>query len=58
MAKSALKGDVQFISVPEVLQLLGGNGATGELRLGTATEAIGTIYVRHGNPNDATRGTK
>ncbi|MBW1818732.1 MAG: cyclic nucleotide-binding domain-containing protein [Deltaproteobacteria bacterium] len=58
MAKSALKGDVQFISVPEVLQLLGGNGATGELRLGTDTEEIGTIYVRDGNPIDATRGTK
>ncbi|MBW2283869.1 MAG: DUF4388 domain-containing protein [Deltaproteobacteria bacterium] len=58
MAKSALKGDVQFISVPEVLQLLGGNGATGELRLETDTEETGTIYVRDGNPIDATRGTK
>jgi CRP-like cAMP-binding protein len=51
-----LSGDLEFISLPEVVQLLGGNGSTGVLRLKEPGGGTGTVHIREGNPIDAAIG--
>lgn len=50
-----MAGDLSFIDLAEVLQILGGNGSTGTLRLTTQYHASpGYIYFVDGNPVHAT----
>lgn len=59
MSKSnvVLKGSLGFINLGELLQILGGNGSTGILKL-TSLYAInpGYIYLQDGNPVNAENG--
>jgi CRP-like cAMP-binding protein len=50
----ALKGSISFLDLGELLQLLGGSGSTGILKLIRGQgERIGYIYIIDGNPVDA-----
>ena len=54
---SALSGDLQFLSLADLLQLFGGNGATGVLRVRSPhTAEIGVVYFDGGNPVEALAG--
>ena len=54
-----LSGNLEFLSLADLLQLLGGNGSTGILRLKSEyTPDIGVIYVSDGNPVDALLGNQ
>lgn len=59
MSKSnvVLKGSLGFINLGELLQILGGNGSTGILKL-TSLYAVnpGYIYLQDGNPVNAENG--
>ena len=51
---AALKGSLSFLDLGELLQLLGGSGSSGILKLkSTHTEDPGYIYLVDGNPIDA-----
>jgi CRP-like cAMP-binding protein len=51
----SLTGDLDFIGLAEVIQILGGNGSTGALRLTTRYHASpGYIYFMEGEPVHAT----
>jgi CRP-like cAMP-binding protein len=53
-AKVVLKGDLSFLNLGELLQLLGGSGSTGVLKLSSMhAEDAGYIYINEGNPVDA-----
>ncbi len=53
--KSVLAGDLSFINLAEVFQLLGSNNSTGTLRITSQyVPAPGLIYVVDGNPVNAT----
>jgi CRP-like cAMP-binding protein len=54
---TAFSGSLSFLSLADVLQLLGSNGSTGLLRLNTALRSdAGSIYLVRGNPVDASLG--
>jgi len=59
MSKSntVLKGSLSFINLGELLQILGGNGSTGVIKL-TSLYAVhpGYIYLEDGNPVNAENG--
>ncbi len=53
-----LAGDLNFISLAELLQLLGSNGSTGILRIKSKyVQSPGLIYVVDGDPADAASGS-
>lgn len=52
-----LSGNIQFLKLGELLQLLGANGSTGILRIiSNYSEIPGLIYILKGNPVNATAG--
>lgn len=52
--KFVLSGDLNFLSLSELLQLLGSNGSSGTLRLTSEyVSAPGFIYIKKGNPINA-----
>ncbi len=54
----ALSGDLQFISLADIFQILGGNNSTGTLRLtGPNERPAGIIYFVNGNPVNAMNGS-
>ncbi len=54
-----LSGDLTFLSLADLLQMLGGNGANGILRLHTRDSPHpGLVYLRNGNPIHAICGSK
>lgn len=53
----ALSGNIEFLNLGDILQLLGSNGSTGLLRLKSKyAQETGDIYIVKGNPIDATNG--
>lgn len=55
---AAIAGDLTFINLSEVFQLLGANGSTGALHIMSKySETPGIIYFQKGNPVDATAGS-
>ena len=55
--KPVLSGDVGFLNLGDILQLLGSNGATGILRLSSKySPNPGLVYLVNGNPVHATIG--
>ena len=58
MNHAALAGDLNFISLGDILQLLGSNGSTGVLRITSKyAQEPGLIYCVNGNPVDASNGS-
>lgn len=56
---AAFSGTLEFLSLGELLQLIGNNGATGILRMNSRyASQPGMIYVDNGNPVDASNGDK
>ena len=56
---AAFSGDLNFLSLGEVIQIIGNNGATGELRLMSKyAEGTGIVYFDKGDPVDASGGDK
>ena len=52
-----IAGDLTFINLSEIFQLLGANGSTGVLRIMSKyAETPGVIHFISGNPVDATAG--
>ncbi|MDY6905734.1 MAG: cyclic nucleotide-binding domain-containing protein [Thermodesulfobacteriota bacterium] len=59
MDKAVLTGDLEFLSLGDLIQLIGSNGSTGILRiLSKFVEAPGIIYFREGNPVEASKGAE
>ena len=60
MASSvAFAGDLNFLNMGELLQLLGTSGATGVLRITSKyAPEPGLVYIEKGNPIDATNGSQ
>lgn len=55
--KAALSGNLSFINLPDLFQILGGNGSTGSLYIRSEhAPAIGRIYFEKGNPINAIDG--
>jgi CRP-like cAMP-binding protein len=55
--KAALSGELSFINLPEIFQILGGNNSTGSLYLRSEyAPAAGRIYFVKGNPINAIDG--
>lgn len=55
--KSVLAGNLDFINLSDVFQILGGNGSTGILRITTPyVPQAGFIYFRNGDPINASNG--
>jgi len=55
----AFSGNLEFLSLGELLQLIGNNGATGVLRMNSRyASQPGLIYVDNGDPVDASNGDK
>jgi len=53
-ANTVLKGNLSFLNLGELIQLLGASGSTGILKLTSLhTDAPGFIYIIDGNPVDA-----
>jgi hypothetical protein len=49
-----LSGSLRFLGLAELLQLLGGMGSTGVIKISSAhTEGLGLIYCEDGNPVEA-----
>ncbi len=56
--KSVFAGDLSVITLPQVFQVIGGNNATGILRLTSEyARAPGVIYFTDGNPINAVNGS-
>jgi len=56
---AAFSGNLNFLSLADVLQLLGSNGSTGLLRLKSPLlNDVGNIYLVRGNPVDASTGSQ
>lgn len=52
-------GDLQFLNLGELIQLIGSNGSTGVLRLlSKYVESPGLVYFKEGNPVDASNGVE
>jgi CRP-like cAMP-binding protein len=57
--KAALSGELSFINLPEIFQILGGNSSTGSLYLRSEyAPAAGRIYFVKGNPINAIDGVQ
>jgi len=58
MSNTVLTGDLKFLNLGEIIQLLGTNASTGVLRLASkyASEP-GLVYVAKGNPVNASAGS-
>ncbi|MDD2388788.1 MAG: cyclic nucleotide-binding domain-containing protein [Desulfobacterales bacterium] len=57
MNDAVLKGDLQFVSLPDVLQLLGSNCATGSLHISCKyAQSAAVIYFDKGTPIQAVSG--
>ena len=57
VGKAALSGNLSFINLPDLFQILGGNGSTGSLYIRSDyAPAIGRIYFDKGNPINAIDG--
>lgn len=55
--KASLSGSLTFMSLVDLLQLLGSNGSSGVLRVESKYASVpGTIYFSNGNPIDASNG--
>ena len=55
--KPVLSGDVKFLNLGDILQLLGSNGSTGILRMSSKyAQHDGLVYIDNGNPIHATSG--
>ncbi len=55
----AFAGDLNFLNMGELLQLLGTSGATGVLRITSKySHEPGMVYMEKGNPIDATKGSQ
>jgi CRP-like cAMP-binding protein len=55
----AFAGDLNFLNMGELLQLLGTSGATGVLRIiSKYSSEPGVVYIEKGNPIDATNGSR
>ena len=58
MGNSVLSGSLQFLSLGDVLQLLGSNSSTGVLRINSKyAQEPGLVYVLKGNPVNASAGS-
>ncbi len=58
MGISVLSGNLKFINLGEIIQLLGSNSSTGVLRLKSKySQQPGLIYIVNGNPIDASTGS-
>ena len=56
-SRTALSGDLEFLNLGDVLQLLGTNGSTGILRLRSDyAKDSAFIYLAHGDPINASSG--
>ncbi len=54
----AIAGNIKFINLSEIFQLLGANGNTGVLRITNRySDTPGLIYFKNGNPIDAINGS-
>ncbi len=57
-AKTDLSGNLSFLSLADLIQLIGSNGVTGILRIvGDYSRHPGLIYFEKGNPINAENGT-
>ena len=57
-SKFVLAGNLAFLSLGDVLQLLGTNGSTGIIRIKSRyADTAGLIYLVDGNPTNAKNGT-
>jgi CRP-like cAMP-binding protein len=57
--KNVLTGDLRYLSLGDIIQLLGANGSTGTLRLASRyAREPAFIYFEHGNPINALNGAK
>jgi len=53
-----LRGNIEFLNLGDLMQLLGGNGSTGILRIMSPyAPEPGMIYFENGNPVNASNGT-
>lgn len=53
----ALAGNLNFLNLGELFQLLGANSSTGELKIiSRYAEESGVVYLKNGSPIDATAG--
>ena len=56
-SKSILKGDLSFLSLPDILQIVGQNNKTGTLRITSkSAPKAGLIFFIYGNPVNAISG--
>ncbi len=56
-AKAAFSGNLSFIGLPDILQILGGNNSTGVLRITSQyVPTPGIIYFANGDPINASSG--
>ena len=52
-------GDLEYLNLGELIQLIGSNGSTGMLRIiSKYVENPGLVYFREGNPINATAGAQ
>jgi CRP-like cAMP-binding protein len=57
--KAAFSGELSFINLPEIFQILGGNASTGSLYIRSEyTPSAGRIYFVKGNPINAIDGSQ
>jgi len=57
MSSLVLAGNLKFLTLGDILQLLGQNSSSGILRLKSKyAQAPGLIYIFNGNPVDASDG--
>ena len=55
---AVLKGSLYFISLPDIMQILGANNSTGILRIMSPyVPDVGIIYFLNGNPINSTCGS-
>ena len=58
LINAVFKGSLHFISLPDILQILGGNNSTGILRIMCPyVPDVGLIYFLNGNPINSTCGS-
>jgi CRP-like cAMP-binding protein len=58
MSDIVLSGKIEFLELPDLLQLIGNNGSSGVLRLKSPhTANPATIYIEKGNPINASNGS-
>ncbi len=58
-SKAAFSGELSFINLPEIFQILGGNASTGSLYIRSKyAPTVGRIYFVKGNPINAIDGSQ